>query len=107
MICFVVTLETSLTTSAKSSARSKRNPHVSRSGRRSRLSKAWEPAEAAVPRVAERAECPVLNARDHSHDDGVAHQTSLRSRRTMMICAISPGREAGSLFIGPVTLWTM
>jgi hypothetical protein len=39
--------------------------------------------------------------------DGVAHQTSLRSRRTMMIYANSLRWEAGRLFILPVTArWT-
>jgi hypothetical protein len=48
--------------------------------------------------------CPHLSARNtHRTTDGVAHQTSLRSRRTMMTRANSRTREAGCLFILPVT----
>ena len=39
----------------------------------------------------------------HYIKNGVAHQTSLRSRRTMMTRANSRRREAGRLFILPVT----
>jgi hypothetical protein len=38
------------------------------------------------------------------HQFGVAHQSSLRSRTTMMSFSISPFREAGSLINQPVTL---
>jgi hypothetical protein len=37
------------------------------------------------------------------HHFGVAHQSSLRSRTTMMSFSISPLREAGSLINQPVT----
>ena len=48
--------------------------------------------------------CPHLSARKtHRTTHGVAHQTSLRSRRTMMTHTNSRTREAGRLFILPVT----
>jgi hypothetical protein len=48
--------------------------------------------------------CPPLNAQNsYRITDGVAHQTSLRSQGTMMTRADSREREAGRLFILPVT----
>src|SRR2546429_7353420 len=69
---------------------------VFRSGRRSRLSQAKEPAEAAVAR-SRIPSMSTLCARSVSlHHDGVLHQTSLRSRWTMMTRANSlHAREAG------------
>src|SRR4029450_2343000 len=71
--------ETSLTTSAVVKR------HVHRSGRWSRLSAAYEPAEAAVPGSGGPFVVSTLSTQSVSqHHNDVAHHTSLRSRRTMM-----------------------
>src|SRR6266516_600864 len=71
--------------------------HLLRVGRRSRLSSAKELAEAAVATIAAFLRCPSLSAQSVSpHHVGVLHQTSLRSRWTMMTRANSLHvREAG------------
>ena len=51
-----------------------------------------------------RMSTPQRSKLSHRITDGVAHQTSLRSRRTMMTRANSRAREAGRLFILPVTI---
>ena len=50
--------------------------------------------------------CPPLNARNSlPHNNGVAHQTSLRSQRDHDdSCGLPSRREAGRLFILPVTI---
>jgi hypothetical protein len=85
---------TSLTTSAVVKR------HVRRSGCWSRLSYAYEPAEAAVPLSVVPFAASTLSVQSVSpHHDGLAHHTSLRSRRTMMTSANSLlPREAGRLF---------
>src|SRR5262245_23979650 len=86
--------------------------HDLRSGRRSRLSKAksrrrrpYRNRRSALS--GRRSSTPLRSPVCHNISDGLAHQTSLRLRRTMMIYANSLRWEAGRLFILPVTArWT-
>jgi hypothetical protein len=90
-------LETSLTTSAVS---------------RDTLSVQAAGAGSHQPRVGGGGRAATVSVSDvhastleisHHVDDGVAHHTSLRSRRTMMTRTNSRRREAGRLFILSVT----
>ena len=91
-------VETSLTTSAVS--RDTLPVQAAGAGSHKPMSRRRQPWLVVVSRV----ECPLSALNPSLHHNGVAHQTSLRSRTTMMMCANSLHvREAGSLTILPVT----